>query len=379
MTDRAIISCVALRDGVPPQPALQRLVQALGGLEPRISPGLRVLIKPNFVAPFPAATTDLELIEFFVAQVRRLGGIPILAESSGFEFDTEATFQVLGVNELAKRLNLPLIDFERTSYRALDLGRGIGALEVAEVALHADLIINLPVLKQHTITKVTGAVKNLFGMLSRRSRRRLHARGLHRAIAALGRHFQAKAVHIVDARRLLRRAVFAAPEPLGYVLAGTDPFAVDHYGCRLIGVQPDGVAHLESPGPYTPVGDVPQSFPQGEGLDSTSQRLRRGLYALSYGVDHLACRALGTRSFLPGLHWRFGTHPQLRPGLSRALVEQVAQSCPVGAVDVDTGRVRREVCQPVRCLNCYREHPSLVRLGGLHPPRLVERNARATP
>jgi uncharacterized protein (DUF362 family) len=375
LTEPALVSCVALRDGVPPQPALQRLVQALGGLESRISPGLRVLIKPNFVAPFPAATTDLEFIEFFVAQVRRLGGIPILAESSGFEFDTEATFQVLGVNELAKRHNLPLINFERTSYRMLDFGPGIGGLEVAEVALHADLIINLPVLKQHTITKVTGAVKNLFGTLSRRSRRRLHSRGLHRAIAALARHFQPKAVHVADARRLLRRAVFAAPEPLGYVLSGVDPFAIDHHGCRLIGVQPGSVAHLESPGMYKAVGDVQQDFPQGEELNSTSERLRRGLYALSYGVDHLANLAVGSRSFLPGLHWRFGTHPELRPGLSRALVEQVARSCPVEAIDVNTGSIRREVCQPVRCLNCYREHPSLVRLRGFHPPSPERRHA----
>lgn len=375
MTEPAKVSCIALRDGVPPQSALQRLVQELGGLEPRIFPGARVLIKPNFVAPFRAATTDLEFIELFVAEVRRLGGVPILAESSGFEFDTEATFRVLGVHELAKRLNLPLINFERASYRTLDFGRGIGALEVAEVALHADLIINLPVLKGHTITKVTGAVKNLFGTLSRRSRRRLHARGLHRAIAALGRHFQPKTLHVADARRLLRRAVFATPEPLGYVLSGADPFAIDHFGCRLLGVRPDSVAHLESVGPYTVIGDVPHAFAPSEDLRSVPQRLRRGLYALSYGADHIASLALGVRSFLPDLHWMVGTHPELRPGLSRALVEQVARSCPVGAIDVDTGSVRREVCQPVRCLNCHRQHPSLVRLRGLHPPTSVEPNA----
>ena len=33
------------------------------------------------------------------------------------------------------------------------------------------MLVNLPVLKGHTITKVTGAVKNTFGLLSRESRR----------------------------------------------------------------------------------------------------------------------------------------------------------------------------------------------------------------
>ena len=56
---------------------------------------------------------------------------------------------------------------------------------MARAAVHADLIINLPVLKGHSVTLMTGAVKNLFGVLSKPSRRRVHAVGLHRAIHAL--------------------------------------------------------------------------------------------------------------------------------------------------------------------------------------------------
>jgi uncharacterized protein (DUF362 family) len=343
-------------------------LEAVGGLSKRVFPGARVLIKPNFVAPFPRATTDLSFVEFHVAAVRELGGIPVLGESSGFEFDTRATFRVLGVEEFARKHNVPLIDFEEAAYRTVDLGQGVGKVALAEAALHADFIINLPVLKGHSVTRMTGAVKNLFGTVSRDSRRRLHARGLHRGIAAIGRYFQAKTLHVADARRRLTRAVFSEAEPLGYVLSGVEPFALDNLGCKLLGIPSESVAHIAPQLKYEVRGQQP-STPEGATLrDSLSARLRRSLYAAAYALDHAKSVGLGGRSLLPTLHWYLGVHPDLAPDLSRAELELVAESCPVGAIDVENKLIRQEVCQSVRCLACHQAHPELIRLAGLNPP-----------
>lgn len=358
--------CLSLDDGTAPQPALERLLAGVGGLEPWVHRGGRVLIKPNFVAPFPAATTDLAVVAFFVEAVRRHGGVPIVGESSGFEFDTQATFRVLGVEELARRLNVALVNFEAGGYDSVDLGAGLGSVEVARAAVHADLIVNLPVLKGHSVTLMTGAVKNLFGVLSKPSRRRVHAVGLHRAIHALARHLEPKCLHFVDARRLLRRAVFAPAEPLGYVLASSDAFALDHLGCGLLGVLPEQVRHLGPAPRYTIDGDAPR-LPEAPRRPPLSYPLRRAAYAASYAFDHLQSRLFRGPSLLPVLHWHFGVHPELAPALSPQQIAEVARSCPVGAIAPD-GTIRRNLCAPVRCLSCERAHPNLVQLRGLRPP-----------
>lgn len=368
LTEPALVHCRAVSDGVPPAATLAALLEAVGGLSKRVFPGARVLIKPNFVAPFPKATTDLSFVEFYVAAVRELGGIPVLGESSGFEFDTRATFRVLRVEEFARKHNLPLIDFEEAAYRTVDLGKGVGQVALAEAALHADFIISLPVLKGHSVTRMTGAVKNLFGTVSRDGRRRLHARGLHRGIAAIGRYFQAKTLHVADARCRLSRAVFSEAEPLGYVLSSFEPFALDQLGCKLLGIPPESVTHIAPPLTYEVRGQQPSPAEEVTFQDSLAARLRRSLYAVAYALDHAKSVGLGGRSLLPFLHWYLGVHPDLAPGLSRAELEQVAGSCPVGAIDVDNRLIRREICRPVRCLACHQAHPARIRLAGLNPP-----------
>ena len=69
---------------------LAELVDALGGFEGRFSAGAKVLIKPNFVAPFPAATTDLAIIAAVAERIRDAGGVPVVGESSGYEFSARA-------------------------------------------------------------------------------------------------------------------------------------------------------------------------------------------------------------------------------------------------------------------------------------------------
>lgn len=363
----AVVHLRRLTEAESPESALEALVSSLGGLEGRVQRGDLVLIKPNFVAPFSHATTDLRFVDYFVSRIRRLGATPVLGESSGFEFDTRATFKVLGVDEFARARGLDLIDFQEGTFTEVTLGQGLPTVPIAAIAFQAKLIVNLPVLKGHTITRVTGAVKNLFGLVARESRRYLHSRSLEPAIAAIVRGLP-EALHVVDARRQLQRAVFARARPLGYALAGADPFALDHLGARLLGVDPASVRHLaEAPG-YEVRGDEVTAFPPPSRQDSLRQRLHRALYSALYRLDHAKHALLGGGSIIYDLHWYLGVRPVLRrmsPGQAAA----VAACCPVGAIDAEIPAIRRRECRSVRCLQCYRQHPTLVKLGGLNRPR----------
>ncbi len=364
---RAVVHVRRLAEAEPPEPALDALVSAIGGLEPRVQKGDLVLIKPNFVAPFAHATTDLRIVDDVVSRLRKLGATPVLGESSGFEFDTRSTFKVLGVDEFAKARGIELIDFQDGRFTEVPLGSGLPTVPIAAIAFQAKLIVNLPVLKGHTVTRVTGAVKNLFGLVARESRRYLHSHSLEPVIAAIAGRFP-EAIHLVDARRQLQRAVFAPPRPLGYVLAGENPYALDHLGARLLGVDPAAVRHLAATPGYEVRGEELTSFPPPSRQDSWRQRLHRALYSAFYRVDHAKHTLVGGGSILYDLHWYLGVHPVLRrmsPGEAAA----VAASCPVGAIDVAAPAIRRRECRSVRCLQCHLRHPSLVGLGGWNRPR----------
>ena len=370
-----IIYTKKITEKIDLETVLETLFDKIGGIEGRISAGDKVLIKPNLVAPFPEATTDLKLIDFFVSRIRDAGGIPIIGESSGFEFDTDATFSILGIKRFAEERDIDLINFDSVGYTKIDLGNSLGIAEIANLAIDVKLIINLALLKGHTITKVTGCVKNLFGLLSKPSRRHLHCHRLEEGIAAIPKRFEG-VIHFLDARNLLSRAVFGQSTPFNYLLAGSDPFTLDHFGSRLLGINPKEVKYLNNTKPYTIDGDIPEIFPSLRKNPSFKNRLHRMFYAMFYCLDNIKCSILGGNSILPVLHWHLGVHPELGD-LSESELKKLSLICPVAAIDAKRGRIIKERCIRVRCLRCYRElGPWKIRLKGLNHPKNRSKNER---
>jgi len=354
------------RDEAPGR-VLQSLVEQSGILA-KIKQGDKVLVKPNYVAPFPLATTDSRILEFFIQALKDLGARPVVGEMSGYEFDTEATIKILGILPVLERHGVEFVNFEQAPYESLELDNGM-QVEVARIAREVDLIVNLPVLKGHTITKVTGAVKNLFGLLSRNSRRRLHCRRIHAGVAALARSFPA-AVHCVDARSLLDRAVFGASKPLNVCMMGSNPFALDHFGSKLLGIDPDSVYHLEHVPSYTVTGDIPPvPVTELRSKNSLKECFHRMVYSSFYYLDELNCGLLGRNSVIPELHWQLGVHPDVSR-VDQERIAEVCALCPVEAIDPEKRVVRKERCITVRCLRCYQYDPTgQVVLKGLNPPK----------
>lgn len=347
---------------------LDNLLLQLGGLGGKVSSGDIVLIKPNFVAPFEKATTDLMVIDYFIKKIRHIGAIPVIGESSGFEFDTEATFDILGIRKFAEEKEVELINFEKSGYTSVDIGDGLGSVEIANYALESRFIVNLPVLKGHSITKVTGAVKNLFGLLSKQSRRHLHCHRLEQGIAALSRRFQG-AIHFVDARHMLSRAVYGELKPLNFFLAGMDPFALDHFGSRLLGINPESVKYLKGTGQYNIEGDIPDKIPHGSDKASFKESLHRLLYSAFYRLDRIKCSFLGGDSIIPSLHWHLGIHPEIGD-ITKEELQSLVSLCEVGAISVEDGKIIKERCIKVRCLKCYNEAKTgKIILKGLNRPK----------
>lgn len=351
-----------------PTTVLQQLC-ALTKLQEKIKPGQTVLIKPNLVAPFPLATTDPAFISFFIQFVKDLGATPVVGETSGFEFSTNDTIEILGVRKLIEQHQVEFINFEEHDYTTITLDTG-QKVEVASISKTADHIINLPILKGHTITKMTGAVKNLFGLLSKPSRRKLHCSKLHAGIAALARSYP-NITHFVDARLLLTRAVFGDPISTNSVLVGENAFSLDAYGCKLLSIDPTSVNHLENVPQYRIEGYQPATNNTLSSQNGLKKKVHRALYSAFYLIDELKDKTIGGKSIIPELHWSLGLHPDVS-SLNESELKTVAKLCPVNAIDIEKKKINKERCINVRCLQCYTKDPTKkVQLKGLNPPKRI--------
>jgi uncharacterized protein (DUF362 family)/Pyruvate/2-oxoacid:ferredoxin oxidoreductase delta subunit len=224
------------------RPLIFGMMEAMGGHE--IRKGSRVLIKPNLLSPaLPrhAVITHPSVIRAAVEYCNERGVRPLVADSPATgAFDL--LLRVSGIRDALRGLDCECRPFQ-TSVR-VEIGEPFGAIEIAEEAVRADVIINLPKLKTHSQMFLTLAVKNLFGCVVGYRKPEWHMRAgvdreaFARLIAGIGRTLR-PAFNILDG------VLAMEGQELGVLLAGRDPFAVDRAVCRMLALDPERLPVLK--------------------------------------------------------------------------------------------------------------------------------------
>ncbi len=217
--------------------ALLNALTPLGGMGFFVRPGQRVLLKPNYVmarAAERAANTHPVFITEVARLVRDCGGEPFVGDSPGWG-SAEAIARAHG-------LNLPVATLRRAEWKPF-AGRTIQGMHISREVTDSDVVINLPKLKAHRQMRMTVAVKNVFGCVPGRRKAWLHmisrddpdwfARMLVENCRLVN-----PALHIVDGVVAMEGngPANGDPRPLGIVLAGPDPTAVDRVAAEVVGV-----------------------------------------------------------------------------------------------------------------------------------------------
>ena len=239
----------------------QTVVEALEAIDAwkDFRPGMKVLIKPNAVMggspkmDCKGITTSPVIVGEIVRLVKEKGaGSVVIAEGSvelpTLKLDTAAAFKWSGIQALADRENIPLIDMNKGPYRTFNLSDGT-EIEIAEAVFEADFVINVPVLKTHNQTTTTISIKNLKGCLSMESKKKCHMESdLNRAIAEFNQFIPCH-LNVVDALT----ATEIGPTPtgkadqireMGLLLASNDRLSCDVVGSFLLGYPAEKVPHL---------------------------------------------------------------------------------------------------------------------------------------
>ena len=239
-----------------PLNSVRRAIELCGGFE-KLSRTDRVLIKPNncfrhrIMPPYGMVTTAM-LLEGIVQLLIEYGCRDISIGEGAITgiFDelgpfTKHGFKGSGIERIAKRYGIRLINFNRGAFRELDLG-GF-KVQASEAVLDTDFLINVPVLKTHFQSKVSLAFKNLKGCLSQDSKKRFHSsKRLGSLICLLNEIIESDLV-IIDGIYMLEKG----PETLvgmayrkDLIIASCDAFECDVVGSTILGVAPLEVDYL---------------------------------------------------------------------------------------------------------------------------------------
>ena len=321
--------------------------QAFEVLAPPLE-GKRVLIKPNILGPCRPeehVTTHPALVRAAVEACRRRGAAEIVVGDN-------PGMTAYGTTEHAAR-TAGIVDAADGCYRNIaELPRAVrgatprmDSLPVARAVLDADVIVNLPKMKTHVATGMTGAVKNTFGYVVGAAKTRLHA--LYPGAEAF-----ARAVLDVFAVRppelSIMDAVWAMegqgpsggrPRFVGRLLASADAVALDAVAARMMGFAPGDVPLLVAAGKRG-LGETRLEAIEVAGPADPIDGFRRPVVG----------RAVGT--FLARTMSRlFVTQP--RPDKDMCVrCGACAQGCPVDAIRMDPfPEIDADLC--ISCFCCH--------------------------
>ena len=239
------------RDSLPAVLDSAALARALAGRH-------TVLIKPNLVeALAPPITTHVDLVEALIDYiVRHNPKLRILVgEGTGsLEYDTFHCFNQLGYMNLQRIDQVELRDLNIEPCRRLTNESCTRWPEIYLSELLFDcFLISVPVLKAHSLCRITLTMKNMMGCAPPAhyqqggawGKSSFHAR-LDEAVFDLNR-YRTPDFTVIDAAVGMARAHLWGPTcspPVEKIVASYDPVAADAYGTALLKKSWEDIGHI---------------------------------------------------------------------------------------------------------------------------------------
>lgn len=239
----SIIKCQGYKPSLV-QAAVGKAVDLLGGISNFIKPQSKVLVKPNLLMakePELGITTHPEVVRAVIKILKGIDCRIFVGDSSdvwGNQVETmDEVYRRSGIKKLCEEEGVELVRFEKRRWH--------GKIPLTTWLDDCDYLVNLPKFKTHNYTILTGAIKNLFGLVPG-----IYKIELHKA------HFEVKEFSkmLVDIYEIARPALTIVDgivamqgdgpatsgklRQMNLLLAGCDGVAVDSLLALFMGVQP---------------------------------------------------------------------------------------------------------------------------------------------
>jgi len=162
----------------------------------------KILLKPNLLQarkPEKGVTTHPEFVRQIIRALKEFGEFDILlGDSPGANFISyDKVLEKTGISKICAEENVKIIKIENFKPITVD------GILISSIVNEVDLIVNIPKLKTHSLTGLTLAVKNLFGLVPGTNKVSYHRNNpkntdLAEAIFKIYDIVKDKTVHIID-------------------------------------------------------------------------------------------------------------------------------------------------------------------------------------
>jgi uncharacterized protein (DUF362 family) len=242
---------VAVKGGEP-DVMLKKGMEVLGGMRTFVKKGQKVVVKPNIgwdVSPERAGCTNPKLVSEIIRQCRDAGASEVYVLDHTCD-NWQRCYKNSGIELAAKEAGAKVVPAHMESYYhdvSIPLGKSLTKAKEHELILDSDVFINVPVLKNHSGSVLTIAMKNLMGNVWDRGI--WHGTDLHQCIADFAT-FRKPTLNIVDAYAVMKQN---GPRGVSIedvvimksLLISTDIVAVDSAAAKLFGINPADVRHIQ--------------------------------------------------------------------------------------------------------------------------------------
>lgn len=228
--------------------AVENAVFNAGGWPEKVISARKLLLKPNLLsARFPeeAVTTHPEFVRAVICEIRRYADPEIvIGDSPAGDYPWDELWEKTGLKRIAHEEDVKLLPFVDIKRREIP---GFGFVPVLKELEDFDAVISLPKLKTHVLTKITGAVKNVYGLVPGHAKSGFH--GEHPSpgkmadfIAAFYASYRPD-FNIMDAVDCMEGNGPANGRPLrtGLIFAGADALAIDCCACEIYRYKPSDI------------------------------------------------------------------------------------------------------------------------------------------
>lgn len=224
-------------------------LDALGGMKRFVAKGDVVILKPNIGwdrNPQYAATTNPDVVGALSKLCYEAGAKKVRVFDNTVN-DARRCYRQSGIADAAAAAGAEMVHMDSRKYRDVRLnGTALKSWPLYGEIFEADKVINVPIAKTHSLSRLTLGMKNWMGVMGG-VRFRVHQR-LDESLVDLIRVIK-PTLTVLDAVRILTAngptgGDLGDVKRLDTVVAGTDQVAVDAYGATLFGMRGSDLEHV---------------------------------------------------------------------------------------------------------------------------------------
>jgi uncharacterized protein (DUF362 family)/NAD-dependent dihydropyrimidine dehydrogenase PreA subunit len=357
-----LVSCTGYDDALVGQ-AVSEVISLIGGISKYISPGMHVLVKPNLLMgaePSRAICTHPSVIAAVCRIITDIGCTVTIADSpgAGIPYRTKnllKAYEAAGYTDLVSIPGVTLNTDVSSKTVSYPDGAFVKQFTVITPVIDADAVVVISKLKTHVYTGMTGAGKNIFGVIPGLDKPPYHARfhddaqfgkmlvDLNQCISPV--------LQIMDAVDIMEGngPMSGRPKRLGAILASQNYSTLDVVACHLTGFDPLTIGSIQAAVDLGII-DVNKIVIKGASVEELAQP----------DIEKPETRTAKSRSwmrhFLLTLLHRVGKSYTLHPVLiSGSCIRclKCQRICPVGAISLHNGFPRFDTNICIRCYCCH--------------------------